>query len=154
MRSTLHHSGAESAICLERGWKVGTLIVGDEGYGPTIIQITKLTPFTARCLAHTVDGELRRCGDGPSNWVLWCRDWQTFTGHLPLWCDHKCPGRSFSCDRPSLLRRKSPPTASGNPRYCVRKSPEPADSGDLASGRVARASHLAGSANARRTSRG
>lgn len=71
--STLHHRGSAADLCRRRGWTVGTCLVGDEGYGPTVIVITAVGEdgLLARCLSH--DGET--VSSRESNWELWCRDW-------------------------------------------------------------------------------
>lgn len=71
--STLHHKGSEAAACRERGWGVGTRLVGDEGYGPTVIEITAVgdSSVLAKRLGHAGDA----CKPSESSWVLWCRDW-------------------------------------------------------------------------------
>lgn len=73
LTSTRHHSGSAAAICRERGWEVGTRLVGDEGYGPTVIELTAIGEHEvlAKCVAH--DGFART--DRETSWVLWCRDW-------------------------------------------------------------------------------
>lgn len=80
--TTRHHRGDAVEVCGKNGWGVGTLLVGDEGYGPTIIQITALgdRQMLARAVAH--NGRAVR-GD-ENNWVLWCRDWTEFVGDVPL----------------------------------------------------------------------
>lgn len=76
-RSTLNDHRPEPVICAEHGWGVGTLLVGDEGYGPTVIEITALGQgrMLAQAIAHNgvvdVDTEL--------SWVLYCRDWREAT---------------------------------------------------------------------------
>ena len=40
--STRHDHRYTAEICRERGWGVGTRLVGDAGFGPTVIQITGL----------------------------------------------------------------------------------------------------------------
>jgi len=49
--------------CRRNGWKVGTRIVGDEGYGPTVIEITAIgeEAVLAKCISH--NGE-------PGSWEL------------------------------------------------------------------------------------
>lgn len=63
-----------AVVAREHGWVPGTRLVGDEGYGPTVIEITALgvKKMLARALSHNgVDGL-----KGENSWVLWCRDWQ------------------------------------------------------------------------------
>lgn len=71
------HRSCPAEVCRENGWEVGTRIIGDEGYGPTIIEITALGDhkLLARRIAH--DGVAVR-GD-EQTWVLYCRDWRAAT---------------------------------------------------------------------------
>jgi hypothetical protein len=59
--------------CLANGWQVGTRLVGDEGYGPTIIEIMYLSPHTlvAKTISHNGIPSERE-----GLWTLSCRDWQ------------------------------------------------------------------------------
>jgi len=57
------------AICQERGWGVGTRLVGDEGYGPSVIEITAIGE--SHVLAKKIAPELW----GENLWTLSCRDW-------------------------------------------------------------------------------
>lgn len=72
-RPTRAVSAAET--CRTRGWTVGTRLVGDEGYGPTVIEITAIgrTRILAVTVTHNGLPEPRA---RESDWVLWCRDWQ------------------------------------------------------------------------------
>lgn len=60
--------------CRQNGWGPGTLLVGDEGYGPTVIRITAVgaSGILAQCVSH--NGEDRGCDEG--NWTLDYRDWK------------------------------------------------------------------------------
>lgn len=73
--STLNDYRHPAEVCRERGWGPGTLLIGDEGYGPTIIEITGLGErlMLARTVAH--DGAPLGYADEHS-WCLHCRDWQ------------------------------------------------------------------------------
>ena len=59
--------------CRSNGWGVGTRLVGDEGYGPTVIEITAIgeSHLLAKLLSH--NGK-PRSGD-ESTWTLECREW-------------------------------------------------------------------------------
>lgn len=61
--------------CHHNGWTVGTCLVGDEGYGPTVIQITAIGEdlVLARMLSH--NGEQRDRSE--STWTLRYRDWRS-----------------------------------------------------------------------------
>jgi len=56
----------DAETCRLNGWDVGTVLVGDEGYGPTTIRITAIGDEAI--LART--GSRRE-----STWTLTCRDW-------------------------------------------------------------------------------
>ena len=47
---------SNTTLCRKRGWKRGTRIVGDEGYGPTVIEITAVgeahTQGVAKVISH------------------------------------------------------------------------------------------------------
>lgn len=60
-------------FCRAQGWGVGQRLVGDEGYGPTVVEITAIGE--RNILAKTirgVDGNSRP----ESTWSLRYRDWQ------------------------------------------------------------------------------
>jgi hypothetical protein len=61
--------------CRSNGWTVGTYLVGDEGYGPTIIKITAIGErrVLARMVSHNGKAGPR---DGETTWMLRLRDWQ------------------------------------------------------------------------------
>jgi hypothetical protein len=61
--------------CRENGWTVGTVLEGDEGYGPTRIEITAIgeEKLLAKCISH--DGKPTPT-HGEASWVLDCRDWK------------------------------------------------------------------------------
>jgi len=57
----------DAETCRLNGWDVGTVLVGDEGYGPTTIQITAIGE---ECI-------LARTGSWcESTWTLTCREWE------------------------------------------------------------------------------
>lgn len=60
--------------CRVNGWGPGTLIVGDEGYGPTVIRITAVgdDSILARPISH--NGKQLTSFEGP--WTLDLRDWK------------------------------------------------------------------------------
>lgn len=74
MKTTLHDNRSPADICKEHGWKVGTWLIGDEGYGPTVIRITAIgkNQILAERISH--NGQLSESYESP--WVLWNRDWQ------------------------------------------------------------------------------
>lgn len=67
-------SGSDADTCRRNGWMAGTLLVGDEGYGPTVIEITAVGErlILAKTISH--DGKLKDSDEGI--WTLTCRDWK------------------------------------------------------------------------------
>lgn len=61
-------------VARAKGWTEGTRIVGDEGYGPTVIEITEVTRsrLFAKRISHNGVPVPER---GDNSWVLRCRDW-------------------------------------------------------------------------------
>lgn len=70
MGTTLPGESSADA-CRRLGWGTGTRIVGDEGYGPTVITITAVGE--EKILARA-DGR-----DYENQWTLSCRDWKVHT---------------------------------------------------------------------------
>jgi len=70
MENTLNNPLPSSEICRRNGWGPGTKLVGDEGYGPCVIEITAIgvEAILARCLSPHDSGE--------GVWTLECRDWK------------------------------------------------------------------------------
>ncbi|AGT12069.1 hypothetical protein SEA_TELAVIV_94 [Mycobacterium phage TelAviv] len=58
----------------KNGWKVGTRLAGDEGYGETVIEITAIGE--AQVLAKTITHAGRPAPYGESLWTFVCRDWR------------------------------------------------------------------------------
>lgn len=75
--ATRNHRGSSAEVCRQNGWGPGTRLVGDEGYGPTVIEITAVGEhdILAKCIAHA-EGAVEP-HEGP--WALWCRDWREAT---------------------------------------------------------------------------
>jgi hypothetical protein len=68
----LYKSDAEE--CRERGFNVGDRLIGDEGYGPTVI---KLTAIGEKCLlAKQISSNGKPAPLGENLWTLSCRDWE------------------------------------------------------------------------------
>ena len=69
----------DAGQCRQNGWGVGTRLVGDEGYGDTVIELTAIGEehILAKEISH--DGEVRDRSLGESNWTLVCRDWREVT---------------------------------------------------------------------------
>jgi hypothetical protein len=57
-------------LCKKNGWTVGTVLQGDEGFGPSTIVITAIGECTV--LAKHVDDDKF----GESTWDLSFRDWK------------------------------------------------------------------------------
>lgn len=73
MGATLNDMREPADICRENGWSNGTRLVGDEGYGPTVIEITAVGERSI--LAKTVSHNGQTSSVGECLWSLWCRDW-------------------------------------------------------------------------------
>lgn len=74
---TRERYASDAEECRQRGFKVGDRLVGDEGHGPTVIEICYIGE--ERILAHTIShngvfahGPLKR----EQNWTLSERDWE------------------------------------------------------------------------------
>lgn len=67
---TQKHNQTPAEFCREMGWGVGQRLVGDEGYGPTTIEITAIGED--KLLAKAIHPKPR----SENNWTLCCRDWQ------------------------------------------------------------------------------
>ena len=73
-RTTLNDFRKPAEICRERGWCVGTVLVGDEGYGPTVIEIMAIG--NQEILAKTLSHSHEPSRESEAMWTLSCRDWQ------------------------------------------------------------------------------
>lgn len=75
-KSTLGDRRPPATVAREHGWKRGTLLVGDEGYGPDIIQITALGEESLLAKAVSRRGEpVAEHNQRESSWTLEYRDW-------------------------------------------------------------------------------
>ena len=74
-RSTLNDHRDPAIVCRERGWSVGTRLVGDEGAGPEVIEITAIGETHILAKTVTFNGEVPTWAREGS-WVLLCRDWR------------------------------------------------------------------------------
>ena len=73
MAEPTHDSEHDSAtLCRLNGWGAGTVLEGDEGYGPTRILITAVGEqgVLARCLTRAHGSTYE------SSWTLRSRDWR------------------------------------------------------------------------------
>ncbi len=69
---------SDAAKCRERGWTVGTRLVGDEGYGPTVIRITAIGEVGIMAVAESHNGVAVPM-EHELSWTLAYRDWQLFS---------------------------------------------------------------------------
>lgn len=69
-------AGLTSAeMCRRNGWHVGMRLVGDEGYGPTVIEITAIGE--RYILAKTISRNGVEDEDEPEgHWTLRNREWE------------------------------------------------------------------------------
>ncbi len=65
--------------CRSNGWIPGTLLVGDEGYGPTVIRITAIGKERMLAYRVTQNGESVEFLELP--WTLCDRDWKKVAAH-------------------------------------------------------------------------
>lgn len=65
---------SSAEICRKNGWRPGNFLEGDEGYGPTVIQLTAIGAenVLARMISH--DGKPADCRE--SHWTLEYRGWK------------------------------------------------------------------------------
>lgn len=73
MRRHYNHYNAD--LCAEKGWGVGTFLIGDEGYGPAVIEIRYVSDAVLVCRSHARGGKEVKFLDEHS-WTLSCRDWE------------------------------------------------------------------------------
>ena len=69
--------GQDADKCRKNGWGPGTILVGDEGYGPTVIKITAVGEdgVLAREISHNgIEGDSHE-----GHWTLQCRKWRKVT---------------------------------------------------------------------------
>ena len=70
--------GANDAdTCRLNGWTAGTHLVGDEGYGPTVIRLTAIGEEAILARAVMLDGQ--PIPRHEATWTLACRDWREWT---------------------------------------------------------------------------
>lgn len=67
--------------CRENGWGAGTLLVGDEGHGPTVILITAVGERNV--LARAISENGKPVERMEASWTLSCREWARFDGGRP-----------------------------------------------------------------------
>jgi len=71
---TLRSELSDAELCRANGWGPGTRLVGDQGYGPTVIEITAVGE--RYILAKTISFRGNPMDSGEGLWTLECRDWQ------------------------------------------------------------------------------
>jgi hypothetical protein len=76
MSRTRRQYASDAEECRDRGFKVGDRLVGNEGYGPTVIQLDYIgkTRILATEISH--NGEPRPMATPEDTWTLSCRDWE------------------------------------------------------------------------------
>ena len=74
--SDSERGNSDADKCRRNGWMVGTSLVGDEGYGPTVIEITAIgeKSILAKTISH--NGQPPKYGSDEAVWTLSCRDWK------------------------------------------------------------------------------
>ncbi len=65
---------SDAAVCRANGWGVGALLEGDEGFGPTVIQITAVGERVI--LAKAVSHAAKAINRDEAVWSLAYRDWR------------------------------------------------------------------------------
>ena len=117
--------------CAENGWDVGTFLLGDEGYGPAVIEIVYLTKVTLLCRIHVRNG-WNVTGLEESTWTLSCRDWFEIpalrkTGEdavpLPRFAYHWSPSRYRTSIQEHGLRPTPGGITDGKTTVCLSPSP-------------------------------
>lgn len=78
--TTLGDTRGPAVICRERGWSPGTRLVGDEGYGPTVIEITAIGECLILAKTLTHDGKIPGHAGAEYTWCLDGRDWKEVDG--------------------------------------------------------------------------
>lgn len=74
MKTTLRSNLSCADLCRHNGWTAGTRLVGDEGYGPTVIEITAVGQ--ERILAKSISHNGLPTNGDEAGWTLDCRDWR------------------------------------------------------------------------------
>lgn len=77
MRIYLDGGISDAEKCRKNNWKVGTKLVGDEGYGPTVIELTAIGKEHILAIPISHNG---KPAEHPyeGSWTLRCRDWREF----------------------------------------------------------------------------
>jgi hypothetical protein len=64
---------SDASKCRINGWGAGTVLEGDEGYGPTRIVLTAIGE--EKILARRISENGIPCDDRETGWTLQCREW-------------------------------------------------------------------------------
>lgn len=83
METTLKSTLSSAALCRRNGWEPGTLLIGDEGYGPTVIEITAVGQDGILAIARSNAGRLTLGSESP--WTLSYRDWKPACCPMAKW---------------------------------------------------------------------
>lgn len=70
--TTIRENPADT--CRRNGWDVGTRLVGDEGYGPTVIRVTAIGESHILAVRESHKGEPEK-HPREGLWTLDCREW-------------------------------------------------------------------------------
>lgn len=70
---------SNAGYCRRMGHSVGTRLVGDEGYGPTVIELTAIGERSILAKDLSWRGEMRAYAS-ESMWSLDCRAWTEVAG--------------------------------------------------------------------------
>ena len=71
------HGMSDADTARRNGWTVGTRLVGNEGHGDTVIEITAIGESSV--LAKMISHAGRPRADGESTWTFSRRDWRVVT---------------------------------------------------------------------------
>ena len=75
LQPTLGHRGPTAVLCRMNGWGPGTRLVGDEGAGPEVIELTAVGRECVLAVSVARNGKpVRNYSEG--TWSLSCRDWR------------------------------------------------------------------------------
>lgn len=61
-------------LCKANGWGPGTRLIGDQGYGPTTIELTYISPQIVVAITHAVAGKHLPV-PRERTWSLQSRNW-------------------------------------------------------------------------------
>jgi hypothetical protein len=79
--ATRAHVLDDAERCRRNGWGPGTRLIGDEGYGPSVIEITAVGEHQILARRVVRDGEA--VNDRETTWTLAHRDWRPVTTPTP-----------------------------------------------------------------------